>query len=186
MKRSKANPATMKAFIVSLAEGAVRLEDPYTSRDVDEAIRIAKELGTVVPTTRKQPAASEPTASHFPLSGLWKIYAAEQTAVDGWTAKTVVDMYGPVKRYQGWCEKNARDPYDKGTAAAYKADSLLKDSTSRGTRLKPETVNQHIDRLSAMFRWAIDNGKASIDPFHKLKVRIGAKTRAAKGKPRPP
>jgi len=84
MKRSKDNPATMKALIVCLAEGTVRLEDPYTSRDVDEAIRIAKELGTLAPKPSKQPLASQPTPGALPLSSLWKLYASEQTAVEGW------------------------------------------------------------------------------------------------------
>src|SRR5262249_40903116 len=34
--------------------------------------------------------------------------------------------------------------------------------------------------LSGLFKWAVDNGKASIDPFAKLKVHIGAKAGVVK------
>ena len=158
-KSSKDNPVATKALIVPLAKGTIGPKDRHTSRNVDEAIRIAKELGTVYPGANATLPLT--VTSAVPLPDLWKMYAKERNAADGWTGKTISEMHGPVKRYQDYCDKKNLDAYAEATAASYKTDYLLTAITKQGTKFKPATVNQHIDRLSALFKWAIDNDKVS-------------------------
>jgi len=184
MKKSKDNPGVMRDLVASLADGTIRLVSPYTERELADFKSIVQ-VGKGV-AAQPVPSARERVAPSMVLPDLWKLYAKERTTAEGWNAKTVGEMHGPVKHYQDYCSKHGLDPHLKTTAASYKGDNLLTTRSKRGTPLATETVNQHIDRLSAMFRWAMDNGHAAADPFARLKVKIGGKAKAAKGKPRVP
>ena len=48
--------------------------------------------------------------------------------------------------------------------------------------MSPETVNQHLERLSALYRWAVDRGHVTTNPFERVKVKVGARVKAAKKK----
>jgi len=131
-KSSKDNPVATKALIVPLAKGTIGPKDRHTSRNVDEAIRIAKELGTVYPGANATLPLT--VTSAVPLPDLWKMYAKERNAADGWTGKTISEMHGPVKRYQDYCDKKNLDAYAEATAASYKTDYLLTAITKQGSK----------------------------------------------------
>jgi len=117
------------------------------------------------------------------LPEIWNVYSDQRKAEDGWSRETLQEMHIPVERYQRYCDDNKLRPVPQSTAAGYPS-VLVAQKTKRGNTMSVATVNQHLDRIGAAFRWAVDRGYAPADHFAKLKIELGARAKAAKGKRR--
>ena len=161
MRQSMNDPAALYGFIVSLAEQTVRLDNPYTKRDVDEAIRMAKELGLSHASNAPAPAAEKP------LAQIWELYEKERLGAEAWTLRTYRQNEHSTKIYEAFCAANSLSPYQKTTARRFKSEEL-----DLRLKLGRTTKNRYIGDLTTFFRWARDNGEISTDnPFVGLKVK---------------
>ena len=160
MRQSMNDPATMYGLVVCLAQHSVRLDDPYTKRDVDEAIRIARALGLSQPNTA-------PAAAEKPVAQIWKLYETERLGAEAWTPRTHKQNEHSLKIYEAFCAANSLSPYQKSTARRFKSEEL--DLRLKHGRI---TKNRYIGNLTTFFRWARDNGEIETDnPFVGLKVK---------------
>jgi len=164
-RMKKDNELCFYEIIMGL-DGTLTVKNP-TPEESDLVARIARERAGVV-------VAASPSK---PLQEIWDLYSKQRMAEEGWSQKTYNEMHTPIERYFAYCADKSLDPYLKATAATYPA-VLLKQITKRGTSLSPTTANQHIERLSALFKWAVTRGYAPVNPFDGLKVKIGARVKA--------
>jgi integrase len=142
------------ARLVTITPQGVAFDKP---EDAEAAMKVARELGFVGPNTAPAIPATKP------LAELRDLYVADRQ--NNWAPRTKMMNLRTINRYAEWCHKSNLSPFEKSTAAEFKAKVL------RPILKSDQSLNKDIGRLQTFFTWAHDHGQASVNPFTRMKVR---------------
>jgi integrase len=134
----------------------VKVQEPYTEKELADTIRMAKELGYAATTA---PTTTTPAAT-VTLKECIAGYMQERSV----RAKSRLETAAILERYGKWCETEGADAFDMITATRYKAEVIMTQGWS------VRTVNKHIGRLRSLFAWAKRHRHAHDVPFDGLNI----------------